>query len=57
MTELKRFIRDLRELANRDLPLVITLPHNAFGLPEGSYIPKALLNYIADSLDGKLNQS
>lgn len=54
MTELERFIKDLRELADRDLPTVIILPPSSVGLPEGSYVPKALFNYIADALDGKL---
>lgn len=51
MTELERFIRDLRELAGRKLPVLIVLPPNNVGLPEGSFIPEALLNYIADALE------
>lgn len=54
MTELERFIKDLRELAERELPTVIILPENNVGLPVGSFVPKSLLNYIADALDGKL---
>lgn len=53
MSEVDRFIKDLRELADRDLPTIIVLPENTVGLPVGNFIPKALLNYIADALDHK----
>lgn len=55
MTELKKFIEDLKELANRDLPYIVKLPPNDVGLPEGDFIPKALLNYIAFALERNLS--
>lgn len=51
MTELELFIKDLRELADRNLPTLIVLPPNNVGLPEGAFMPTALLNYIADALE------
>lgn len=55
MTEVERFVKDLRKLADRDMPILIVLPPNTVGLPEGAFVPKFLLNYIADSLDGKID--
>lgn len=55
MTERERFIKDLRELADRDLPGLIELPQNNVGLPDGSFIPKSFLNYLADALESKIS--
>jgi hypothetical protein len=52
MTDLESFISELRKLAEKSPPIIVSLPVNCVGYPAGRFLPKALLNYIADCLEG-----
>lgn len=56
MTELQKFIVKVRELAADAPSILVTMPRNSVGLPEGSFCPQSLLNYIADCLEADINR-
>lgn len=55
MTEREKFIKHLRELAAKSPRIMMLMPRNSVGLPEGLFDPKSLLDYLADCLDGKVD--
>lgn len=53
MTEHMKLAVELRELAARYPNILLKLPHNPVGLPEGEFNLSTFLRYLANSVIGK----